>query len=69
MIDALEDARATMLPTFAIEDQAEKEAARAALLAPDGKMTAVLLKVSVGVSACMSLCVSAIAMTMIGAAC
>mmetsp|Transcript_35284 Transcript_35284/g.90241 ORF Transcript_35284/g.90241 Transcript_35284/m.90241 type:complete len:250 (+) Transcript_35284:210-959(+) len=44
MIDALEDARATMLPTFAIEDQAEKEAARAALLAPDGKMTAVLLK-------------------------
>lgn len=34
-----------MVPTFAIKDQAEKEAARAALVAPDGKMTAVLQKI------------------------
>eukprot|EP00959_Pyramimonas_sp_CCMP1952_P238614 4986148-Pyramimonas_sp.AAC.1 len=45
MIDAFEDARMTFVPTFAIQDQAEKEAARAALVAEDGKMTAVLKKI------------------------
>jgi len=35
----------TFVPTFAIQDQAEKEAARAALVADDGKMTAVLTKI------------------------
>jgi len=45
MIAALEDVRQTMVPTFGIADQAEKEAARAALVAADGKMTVLLQKV------------------------
>ena len=36
MVDALEDVRLVIIPTFGIADQAEKEAARAALFATDG---------------------------------
>jgi len=35
-VDAFEDVRSFLAPTFAIKDQKEKEAARAALLATDG---------------------------------
>merc|ERR1719456_1314148 len=36
IIDAFEDVRQKIVPTFSIKDQAEKEAARAALFAQDG---------------------------------
>jgi glutathione S-transferase len=45
MIAAFEDVRMTFVPTFAIADQAEKEASRAALVTEDGKTTAILRKV------------------------
>eukprot|EP00929_Paragymnodinium_shiwhaense_P000532 TRINITY_DN100775_c0_g1_i1.p2 TRINITY_DN100775_c0_g1~~TRINITY_DN100775_c0_g1_i1.p2 ORF type:complete len:242 (-),score=60.70 TRINITY_DN100775_c0_g1_i1:315-986(-) len=38
VIEMIEDIRPAIVPTFAIADQAEKEAARAALMAPGGKM-------------------------------
>jgi len=44
LIDLIEDMRSPIAPTFAIKDQAEKEAARAALFAPDGKITKFLEK-------------------------
>jgi len=45
VIDMVEDIRPLMIPSFAIADQAEKEAARLALVtAPDGKMLAPLKK-------------------------
>jgi len=44
LIDLVEDMRAPIAPTFAIQDQAEKEAARAALFAPDGKVAKFLEK-------------------------
>lgn len=45
MIDVFEDVRAKLVPTFSIKDQTEKEAARAALFAPDGACTVMLLKI------------------------
>mmetsp|Transcript_2822 Transcript_2822/g.4806 ORF Transcript_2822/g.4806 Transcript_2822/m.4806 type:complete len:222 (-) Transcript_2822:137-802(-) len=39
MVELGEDLRMPILPTFRIQDQAEKEAARAALVAPDGGLT------------------------------
>lgn len=39
VIDLVDDMRGPIVKTFAIQDQAEKEAARAALIAPDGAMT------------------------------
>lgn len=39
LIELIEDFRKPMGATFAIKDQAEKEAARAAMFAPDGPMT------------------------------
>eukprot|EP00929_Paragymnodinium_shiwhaense_P085077 TRINITY_DN4553_c0_g1_i1.p1 TRINITY_DN4553_c0_g1~~TRINITY_DN4553_c0_g1_i1.p1 ORF type:complete len:224 (+),score=57.37 TRINITY_DN4553_c0_g1_i1:65-736(+) len=38
VIEMVEDIRPAIVPTFAIQDQAEKEAARAALIAPGGKI-------------------------------
>jgi len=38
VIEMVEDIRPHMIPTFSIQDQAEKEAARLALVQPDGKM-------------------------------
>lgn len=38
VIEMVEDIRPHMVPTFAIQDEAERNAARAALVAPDGKM-------------------------------
>eukprot|EP00414_Alexandrium_minutum_P001713 CAMPEP_0113818054 /NCGR_PEP_ID=MMETSP0328-20130328/48_1 /TAXON_ID=39455 /ORGANISM="Alexandrium minutum" /LENGTH=350 /DNA_ID=CAMNT_0000785989 /DNA_START=92 /DNA_END=1144 /DNA_ORIENTATION=+ /assembly_acc=CAM_ASM_000350 len=38
VIEMVEDFRPLIVPTFAIEDEAEKLKARAALVAPDGKM-------------------------------
>jgi len=46
VIELVEDFRPLMAPTFAIQDQAEKEKARAALVAPDGKMTAGMAKLN-----------------------
>uniref|UniRef100_A0A7S2BN24 GST C-terminal domain-containing protein n=1 Tax=Octactis speculum TaxID=3111310 RepID=A0A7S2BN24_9STRA len=39
LIDAFDDVRSKIIPTFLIKDQAEKEAARAALFAKDGTGT------------------------------
>eukprot|EP00441_Pelagodinium_beii_P020713 CAMPEP_0197655662 /NCGR_PEP_ID=MMETSP1338-20131121/39584_1 /TAXON_ID=43686 ORGANISM="Pelagodinium beii, Strain RCC1491" /NCGR_SAMPLE_ID=MMETSP1338 /ASSEMBLY_ACC=CAM_ASM_000754 /LENGTH=316 /DNA_ID=CAMNT_0043231349 /DNA_START=39 /DNA_END=989 /DNA_ORIENTATION=+ len=46
VIEMVEDVRPHMVPTFAIEDQAEKEAARLALVRPGGKMYTPLLKLN-----------------------
>lgn len=46
VIEMVEDIRPLMVPTFGIADQAEKEAARAALVAPDGKMTPHFVKLN-----------------------
>merc|ERR1712070_844389 len=45
MIGAFEDCRMKLVPTFSIKDQAEKEAARAALVAEDGAITQILQKI------------------------
>jgi len=45
MIDAFEDVRAKLVPTFAIQDQAEKEAARQKLFGEDGAATQLLTKI------------------------
>jgi len=42
VIEVMEDVRGKLVPTFSIKDQAEKEAARAALLADDGAVTVLL---------------------------
>lgn len=42
-VDAFEDVRGKLVPTFSIQDQAEKESARAALLAPGTGAAAQLL--------------------------
>lgn len=44
MIDALEDLRSMIVPTYAIKDKEEKEAARAELMSPGGKMHDMLTK-------------------------
>jgi prostaglandin-H2 D-isomerase / glutathione transferase len=44
MIDAFEDLRILIIPTYAIIDQAEKEAARLELVSKDGKMYELLKK-------------------------
>jgi len=44
-MDLIDDARSTFLSTFSIADQAEKEAARAALVAEGGKMRTVIEKI------------------------
>merc|ERR1712157_121576 len=46
VIDMVEDVRPLFTHTFNIEDQAEKEAARAALVKPDGKMYPGLMKLN-----------------------
>merc|ERR1711934_1234145 len=46
VMEIIEDIRPHFLPTFAIQDQAEKEAARAALVAPGGKMYNGLVKLN-----------------------
>lgn len=46
VIEMVEDFRPHLVPTFAIQDQAEKEAARAALVAPGGKMYNGLVKLN-----------------------
>jgi len=45
MIDAMEDVRMKITPTFKIKDQAEKEAARKALFAEGGECTELLKKI------------------------
>lgn len=45
IIEAFEDVRLKMMPTFSIKDQAEKEAARAALYKPDGPCSELLRKI------------------------
>jgi len=45
-IELVEDFRPFMVPSFSIQDVAEKEAARAALVKPDGKMYAGLKKLN-----------------------
>jgi glutathione S-transferase len=47
IIETVEDFRPKLIPTFAIADQAEKEAARAALVAPGGGMYQHLEKLDV----------------------
>jgi len=44
LIELMEDTRSPIGATFAISDQAEKEAARAALVAEDGKITKMMVK-------------------------
>lgn len=44
LMELCDDVRAPLAPTFGIADQAEKEAARAALLAEDGKCSKMLAK-------------------------
>jgi glutathione S-transferase len=44
MIEAMEDSRMKMLPSFKIKDQKEKEAARAALFADGGEVDVILKK-------------------------
>mmetsp|Transcript_141607 Transcript_141607/g.440233 ORF Transcript_141607/g.440233 Transcript_141607/m.440233 type:complete len:217 (-) Transcript_141607:232-882(-) len=44
LIELVEDCRAPLSKTFSIQDQAEKEAARAALFAEDGAISKMLLK-------------------------
>jgi len=46
VIEMVEDFRPHMASTFSIQDQAEKEKARAALVAPDGKMFPGLMKLN-----------------------
>lgn len=46
VIEMVEDVRPLFAPTFNIEDQKEKEAARAALVKPDGKMYPGLMKLN-----------------------
>lgn len=46
VIEMVEDVRPHMISTFSIEDQAEKEKARAALVSPDGKMYPGLVKLN-----------------------
>lgn len=46
VIEMVEDVRPHMAATFAIQDQAEKEKARAALVRPEGKMYPGLLKLN-----------------------
>ncbi len=44
-MDAFEDARAKLSPTFAIKEQTEKEFARAALFAPGGASAEILARI------------------------
>jgi len=46
VIEMVEDVRPAMISTFGITDQAEKEAARAALVKPEGKMYGPLTKLN-----------------------
>jgi len=46
VIEMVEDIRPHFAPTFGIADQAEKEAARLALIRPEGKMYAPMLKLN-----------------------
>lgn len=46
VIEMVEDVRPLMIPTFKIENQAEKEKARAALVKPDGPMYPGLMKLN-----------------------
>lgn len=46
VIEMVEDVRPLFISTFSIENQAEKEAARAALVKPDGKMYPGLMKLN-----------------------
>jgi glutathione S-transferase len=46
VIEMVEDVRPLFVPTFNIADQAEKEAARAALVRPEGKMYSGLMKLN-----------------------
>lgn len=45
MIDTFEDVRQMLTPTFKIQDQAEKEAARVELISESGKMYELLMKI------------------------
>lgn len=46
LIETFEDVRSKLSPTFSIKDQAEKEAARAALFKSDGACTMLLVKIN-----------------------